>query len=99
MLRNLLLCLTLAAGIAGAATYKVTLRHAATVKGAQLTPGEYRIEVDGGRITFVNGKQSAQAPVKVETAEKKFSDTLIVYNGAAITEISIGGTKTKLTLE
>ena len=99
MLRNILVCLVLAAGVAGAASYRVTLRQTATVKGTQLTPGEYRLDVDGSKATFVSKTTTAQSPVKVETVAKKFSDTMIVYEGAAISEIRIGGTKTKLTLE
>ncbi len=99
MFRKIVFCAMLTLGAACAATYNVTLRQPATIQGTQLKPGEYRLELDSNKVRFVRGKLSAEAPVKIETVEKKFTATSIVYNGGSITEICLGGTKTKLTLE
>jgi hypothetical protein len=70
------------------------------VKGSNLKPGEYQVTVGGDKATFVAGKTSVEAPVKVETATEKYRSTAVRYtteNGkAVISEIRIGGTSTRL---
>src|SRR4051794_27053623 len=93
----------LALAVASAENYRVTLSQPASVKGTQLKAGDYRLNVENTKCTLVNGKQSVELPVKVETVEKKFDSTAIRYTGAgekqSISEIRIGGTKTKLVFE
>ena len=52
---------------------------------------------------MVNGKQTVEVPVKVETGEKKYDTTAIRYTGTgekqSISEIRIGGTKTRLVFD
>jgi len=93
----------LALAVASAENYRVTLSQPSTVKGNQLKAGEYRLNVENTKCTLVNGKQSVEVPVKVETVEKKYDSTAVRYKGVgekqSITEIRIGGTKTKLVFE
>jgi hypothetical protein len=93
----------LALAVAGAENYKVTLSQPSTVKGNDLKAGEYRLNVENTKCTLVIGKKTVEVPVKIETVEKKFDTTAIRYQGAAgkqsITEIRIGGTKTKLVFD
>jgi hypothetical protein len=81
---------------------KVTLFETALLNGAVLQPGEYKVEVNGDKMTLQRGKTKAESAVTVEQAESKFDRTAIRYkNGDGkyrITEIRIGGTNTKLVV-
>jgi hypothetical protein len=83
-------------------TYKITLLQPSVVNGAPLKAGEYRLTVGAEKITIASSKQTVEAPVKVETVERKFDTTAIRYveqaGNQVIAEIRIGGTKTKLVL-
>ncbi|SPF48455.1 conserved exported hypothetical protein [Candidatus Sulfopaludibacter sp. SbA4] len=85
-------------GVGG--NYKITLLQPSVVKGTVLKAGEYRLNVGAEKVTIVNGKDSIDVPVKIENVDKKFDSTAIRYTEeggkAAISEIRLGGTKTKL---
>lgn len=86
--------------IASAATYRVNLTQAAFVNGKELKAGEYRLNVQESKVTIASDRNSIEAPVKVESGDMKFSSTVVRYTAeggrTAISEIRIGGTKTKL---
>jgi hypothetical protein len=87
--------------VAGAAgQHRVTLFQESIVNGTSLKPGEYKLTVDGDRVTIARGKDSTEAQVKVETADSKFGSTSVRYlNGDGkyrVKEIRLGGTSTKL---
>ena len=90
----------LALAVASAATYRVTLVQPSVVKGNELKAGEYRLNVQNDKVTIVNGKQSVEVPVKIENVEQKYDSTAVRYTDqggkATISEIRLGGTKTKL---
>lgn len=94
--------LALAAAFAGTVpsvhTYRITLFQPATVNGTELKPGDYKLTFDASKLTLVMGKESVQAPVKIETADKKFDDTTLRYTGKTLAEIRLGGTKTRIVL-
>ena len=83
-------------------TYRITLVQPSVVKETVLKPGDYKVNLGESKVTITasNGKNPVEVPVKVETAEKKFSDTVIGYtaeNGkSVITEIRVGGTTTRI---
>jgi hypothetical protein len=81
--------------------YRITLTQPSVVKGIELLPGEYKLNVTADKITLNNGKQSVESVVKVQTVEKKFDSTAIRYNSETgkqqIVEIRLGGTKTVLS--
>jgi hypothetical protein len=83
-----------------AGNYKITLTQPSVVNGNQLKAGEYRLNVTESKVTIVNGKDSVEIPAKVESTDKKFDTTAIRYTEEGgkqnITEIRIGGTKTKV---
>ena len=89
--------------VASAANYRVTLSQASSVKGKQLKAGEYRLNVENSTLTIVNGKESVEVAVKVQTGETKFDSTAVRYAGSgdkmSIKEIRLGGTKTTLLFE
>ena len=99
MFRNVVLLLVIFALAASAATYKVTLTQTSMLKGNELKAGEYRLNLEASKVTITSGKQSLEVPVKVENSDQKFDNTAVRYTGGdkpKITEIRIGGTKTKL---
>ena len=92
---------TLAIAVASAAsTYRVTVFEPSVINGTELKPGEYKIEVKDNMAVITRGKQTIEAPVKIESAPSKFSSTSVRYtngNGKqSVDEIRLGGTNTKL---
>jgi hypothetical protein len=89
--------------VASAESYRVTLSQPTKVEGKQLKAGDYRLNVENSKLTIVNGKQSVEVPVKVQTGDTKFESTSVRYAGTgdklSIREIRIGGTKTTLLLD
>jgi hypothetical protein len=85
-----------------AATYNVTLMKPTVISGKTLQPGEYKVEVNDSTAVIRHGKQSVEAKVKTESADKKFNSTTLKYlkDGEAykLQEIGIGGSTTRLIL-
>lgn len=83
-------------------SYKITLVQPSVVNGNDLKAGEYRLNLGTEKVTIVNGKQSLEVPAKIESVDKKFEVTAIRYTTVAgkmtISEIRLGGTKTRLLL-
>ena len=102
MMNKLLLTLAMLAvpAMAGAKSYTVTLFQPTTIGGAELKPGEYKLDVQDAKVMIRAGKTAVAAEVKVETNSDKFSSTALRYqNGDGkfrLQEIRLGGTKTKL---
>jgi len=108
MFRKLVLVFAILALVASAGTvpagthYKITLLQPSVVKGTVLKAGDYKLSLGDAKVTITptNGKNPLEVPVKVESVETKFADTVIGYaseNGkSVISEIRLGGTKTKL---
>ncbi|MBX9603130.1 MAG: hypothetical protein K2X35_19150 [Bryobacteraceae bacterium] len=87
-----------------ATSHNVTLFQPSVVNGQELAPGQYKVVVDNNKAVFSSaGKQKLEAPVKVETADEKFSSTSVRYqNGDGkyrVREIRVGGSKTRLVFE
>ena len=103
-MKKMIVCLVAAVSFvwAGAMSTSVTLYQASTLNGVALKPGEYKMQVEGDKLTLQNGKTKAEAAVKSEQNGEKFSATSIRYQNAdgkmRITEIRIGGTNTKLVV-
>jgi len=103
-MKKIIVCLAASMSLiwAGAMSSRVTLFQTSSLNGVDLKPGEYKIQVDGDKLTLQNGKTKAEASVKSEQNGEKFGSTSIRYmNGDGkmkITEIRIGGTNTKLVV-
>jgi flagellar hook assembly protein FlgD len=98
-------CLTIfafvAAGIASAATYHVRLLDPTVVNGAELKPGDYKVEVTENKAVFRMGKKTLEAPVKVENASGKYDKTTLRYGTSpdgkmTLQSIRVGGSSTTL---
>jgi hypothetical protein len=88
---------TFASGSASAASkFNVTFDRPAVIAGVELKPGEYRLTVDGDKVTIAQGKQTTQADVEVRTEQRKFSSTAVRYEVGdgknSVTQIRLGGT-------
>lgn len=88
--------------ISAAEKHNITLFQPSLVNGTELAPGDYRMELDGDKMTLSKGKQKVEASVKTEQADAKFGSTSVRYSNAdgkyKIQEIRLGGTNRKLVL-
>jgi hypothetical protein len=92
------------AAFASAATrYGVTFRSATIIAGTEVKPGEYQVEISGNKAMIRGDKQTVEAPVQLQQADQKFSNTTVRYNLVEgkykVSEIHLGGTKTKLVFD
>jgi hypothetical protein len=82
------------------ATAHVTLTQPAVVSGTALRAGDYRLLIGDAKVTFNIDKKSFDIPAKIETNTKKFDVTEVQYDvvrgQTTITEIDLGGAKTRL---
>ena len=92
---------TLALAVASAASsHNVTLFQPTTVNGTELKPGDYKVEVEGNKAVFKQGKKAVEVSVKVEeNAEKYGANSARYVEGSRLQELRIGGTHTKLVFE
>jgi len=108
MFKKLVLMLAAAALIASAGTvpagarYRITLLQPAVVQGTVLKAGDYRLNLADSKLTITadNGKNPLEVTVKVETEGTKYDNTVVRFDTATgkavISEIRLGGTKTRL---
>lgn len=92
---------TVALAVASAATkYNITLFQPSMINGTELKPGDYKVEVEGNKAVFKQGKKTFEAPVKVEETSDKYGTNTVRYiEGSHVQEIRVGGTHTKLVFE
>ena len=100
MLKTLAVLFALAASAAFAASsYHVTLYKATTVNGAQLNPGDCKIELQGDKVVIKQGKTTVEANVTVENAQQKFALSSVGYEDGSSTQlhdVRLAGTTMKL---
>ena len=88
--------------IAVAKTYDIAFSSPTKAGNAQLKAGEYRMSVNGTKVTFtdVNTLKSVTTDVKVENTDTKFTDTKVDAtsdNGTSVVkDIELGGSKIKI---
>ena len=87
---------------ANAKSYDIILNSPAKAGATQLTPGEYKLKVEGQNAVFTNvqNSKSFTVPAKIETGEKKFNSTAMETTSQGdmdkIQAIELGGSTTKL---
>ena len=95
--------LTLALSVACARSHTINVAQPIVVAGTELKPGEYRLDLEGGKIRLRNGTVKVEANVRAETVEQTIRATrlrLEVVNGKyQLKEIQLGGTNTRLVLD
>jgi len=86
-----------------ASSYHVTLYKSTTVNGTELKAGDYKLEIQGNKAVFKQGRTTAESTVRVENGTQKFLSTSVGYEGDSptnqIQEIRIGGTSVKLLFD
>jgi hypothetical protein len=84
----------------GGSTYRFTLLQPSVVSGTVLKPGDYKVSVVSEKATISGGKQTVEVGVQVQNVEEKFDHTAVRYSQRdgkqVISEIRVGGTKTRL---
>jgi hypothetical protein len=102
MKKTFLLTLAVLAGsaVASAKSFNLTLFQPSVVGGAELQPGDYKLDLNESKVVIHQGKKSAEVTVTVENGGEKFSSTSVRYQSGdgkyRIQEIRLGGTKTRL---
>jgi len=102
MIRKFLIVFTtLAVAVASAATYRVKLLQPTVISGTMLKAGEYKVEVGDNKAVFKAGKETAEATVKVESVNQKFTSTTFRYERGVdgslkLQELKIGGSNVRL---
>ncbi len=87
----------LALGVASAASsHSIDLKKSVTIGSTQLQPGPYRVEMQGNKAMFKNGKNVVEVPATLGKSDQKYSTTGIVTNGPQLVEIDLGGTTEKI---
>ena len=104
MVKRLLIAFSIAAlCFASAQTFKITLYQDSYLGEKELTAGQYKLVLEAEKVTLSKGKETTEAPVKVETTENKNPSTTVRYSSGdgkyRIQEIRLGGTNKKLIFE
>jgi hypothetical protein len=98
----LFVCLLAGMAFASPKSFTVTLFEPATIGGTELKAGDYRCELQEQKVVFKHGHDTAEAAVKVESGDGKYSSTTVRYANAdgknKVEEIRVGGTNMKLVL-
>ena len=88
---------TLALGTAFAASpYSVKLYDPVWIGDTQLKPGDYKVEMQGDKATFKNGKTVVEVPATLGKNDHKYSYTSLVSVDSKLHEIDLGGTTAKI---
>lgn len=105
MRKLFLLYFSIGLAVAGAASndYKVTLSSPTWVGTTQLSPGDYRIQVEDNRAVIKSrNRQVAEAPARIETSPQKYSLTSLSIvqedNKPVLKEVRVGGTTTRIVI-
>ena len=102
MKRFALTALVFAAVAFAATAHRITLDKPAVVNGTQLKAGEYKLEINGDRVTISNKKTTVDASARIDSAAEKFRSTTVCCLGDNgkynLEEIRVGGTNQKLIL-
>jgi len=92
---------TVALAISSAAsnTFKVNIEKPTIVGNTELKAGEYKVQAEGNKIAIQVGKNNVvEVPAKMETADKKFENTVIRVDNKTqkLEEIRVGGTNMRI---
>ena len=86
-------------------TCNIKLSNVSKIGDVEFQPGEYKLSIDTPKVslTHVNSGKEVELQAKVEQSDAKFDVTSIystlVDGGSKITEIRIGGSKTRVTFD
>jgi hypothetical protein len=90
---------TLALGAASAASsYEVKLYDPIKVGATELKPGDYTIVMQGDKAVLKSGKTVVEVPATLGSSDKKYASTAVLTLDKKLTEIDLGGTKSKIVI-
>ncbi len=93
----------LSLGAALAASNSLRLADNLWLGQTQLKPGNYKVQVEGNKVTLTMGKTVVEVPGKVEQNATKYQTTEYTtekVNGKlSLQEIDLGGTNSKIVVE
>jgi hypothetical protein len=85
---------------AHAGSKSVTLHNETVVNGTALKPGDYKVSVDGGSVTFAKDKHVlVTAPGKFVEGEKKAGNDTVVTRSGKLVRIEFRGSKQQIVLD
>lgn len=88
---------SLALGVASAAsTYSVKFYQPVMIGGTELKAGDYKVEMQGDKAVFKNGKNVIEVPATLEKSNTKYNFTSFTTADSKVSEIDLGGTSTKI---
>lgn len=89
--------------LSAADSYRVTFYQNTVVAGKELKPGDYKITMKDNKAIIAKGKETVEAPARVESTDAKNRGTTVRYlNGDGaykLDEIRIGNSNTKIVFE
>jgi hypothetical protein len=93
-----LICLSaLALSMAMAAEqYDVTLLDPVSVGKTELKAGDYKVEMQGDKAVFTNGKKTVSIPATFGKSDQPYVATVFVSQHSKLREIDLGGTQAKI---
>jgi hypothetical protein len=97
--------LSLAAGIADAKSYVITLSGPTSIGANQFKAGEYEVKVQGSQmvVTDEDRGKSVSVPATIEHSDRKFADTSVESTDkdgrTTITAITLGGSDTRVVVD
>ncbi|MEP7351632.1 MAG: hypothetical protein ABI824_00230 [Acidobacteriota bacterium] len=78
---------------------KVTLATPMWVGGTELKAGDYKVELKGDKVVFMDRKvEVASAPAKLETGTQKFAYTTLETAASKVSAIRLAGTSNKIVI-
>ncbi len=90
-----ILAMTAALALAGAKTYSLPIMRDVTVGGQQLQAGEYKVGVEGSKMTLTRDGKTVEANVTVRPESKKWDTSTVRMspNGSSyqVNEIRLRG--------
>lgn len=91
---------TLALAVASAASsYHVTFYQPVMINGAELKPGDYKLELKDKTAVIKQGNTTAEAPVTIQKEAQKYNQTTVRLKGMQVEDIRLGGTNTRVIFE
>lgn len=103
MIRFAGMFLVLALSVMSAETYWLQIYQPVYLGGQELKTGEYKLDLQGDKLTFKKGKLAVESKVKVETLGEKARITKLVCEQVGekmvIGAIQFKGSATKLVVE
>jgi hypothetical protein len=95
--------LVLTLSVMSAETYWLQIYQPMYLGGKELKTGEYKLDLQGDKVTLKKGKIAVESKVKVETLDQKARSTTLMCNQVGdkleVNAIQLKGSTTKLVVQ